>query len=84
MDELASRYDELAAQERTLFQQISTAELSLSALFNYIFQYVDVTNKLIVEDIMSAVHQIELDLRTEMLHLRLEKAIVSCELKKYH
>ncbi len=44
----------------------------------------ELTNKLMVEDTMSTVHQIEMDLRTEMLHLRLEKAIVACELKKYH
>ena len=73
MNDLVSKYDELAAQEQAFFQQIGTAELCLTAIVDYLFLYGDITSKLTVEDIMMAVHQIEIDLRIEMLHLRLEK-----------
>jgi hypothetical protein len=84
MNDLAAKYDELSAQEQEFLKQIGTVELCITAIIDYIFRYGDLTNKLTAEDILIAVHQIEIELRIEMLHLRLEKALVACELKKCH
>ena len=81
MNDLASKYNDLVKQEKAFFKQIDTAELCLIAIFDYTFQYGEVTDKLTLEDMIMAMHQIEMDLRTEMLHLRLEKALVAGELK---
>ncbi|MDB5056300.1 MAG: hypothetical protein JWM44_4350 [Bacilli bacterium] len=84
MNDLAAKYDELSAKEQEFLKQIGTAELCITAIIDYIFRYGDLINKLTAEDILIAVHQIEIELRIEMLHLRLEKSFVACELKKCH
>lgn len=82
MNDLASKYDEMALRENSFYKQIGTAELCITAIINYIFQYGDLTDKLTIEEVLNVIHQIEMDLRTNLLHLRLEKAFVACELKK--
>ena len=57
MTDLNSKYDRLAEQEQVFFKQIGTAELCLIAIFDYVFQYGHLSNKLTVEEIMMAVHQ---------------------------
>lgn len=86
MDDLNAQYEQLVKEGDTYFKQLETAELCLTAIIDYMFRYGDLTDKLTVQDILIAVHRIEIALRAKILDWRLEKALIACELKKvqYH
>ncbi|NEW04686.1 hypothetical protein GK047_01455 [Paenibacillus sp. SYP-B3998] len=83
MNTLAEKYSQLIQQEDSYFKQVRTTEMCMTALFEYTIQYGELLNKLAVEDILNAIHQIEMNMRTELLHLRLEKAFLACAMKEY-
>lgn len=84
VNDLKSKYEQMVVQLDEYFKQVETAELCLTAIINYIFRYGNLTNKITVQEVLDVVHQIEIDLRTKILHLRLEKALVACDLKEVH
>ncbi|CAG7648138.1 hypothetical protein PAESOLCIP111_05535 [Paenibacillus solanacearum] len=60
------------AEERMLMLQIQTYEACTLAVLG--IDRISALHKLTVEDIVSNLHRITLDLQTELLHVRLEKA----------
>ncbi|PUA37102.1 hypothetical protein C8Z91_21890 [Paenibacillus elgii] len=74
MTELTLR-DRLDAEERELMQQIETYEACTMAVLSMTGEQRMSIHKLAVEDIVSILHRITLDLQTELLYVRLEKAL---------
>lgn len=58
-----------------LLNQIRTCELLQSAILNYVHCEGHELHKLTLEDILLAVHNKEIELRTELFHATLEQAI---------
>lgn len=84
MDSLKYTYEKLVIEDDRLSKQLNTTELCTTAIIHYMFRYGNLIDKLWVEHIIEAVHQIEIGLRKEVLTLRLEKALVACELQISH
>ncbi|KZE73142.1 hypothetical protein AV654_32935 [Paenibacillus elgii] len=71
----------LDAEERELMQQIQTYEACTMAVLNRVNDQIRPLHKFAVEDIVSSLHRMTIELQTELLHLRLEKAL--CQLLKH-
>lgn len=84
MENLNEKYEKMIIEEDNFSKQLNTTELCLTAIIHYMFRYGDLADKISVENILAAVYQIEIGLRKDILKLRLEKALVACELKKNH
>ncbi|MFB6365691.1 hypothetical protein ACFCP7_16775 [Paenibacillus elgii] len=69
---LRDRWD---AEERELMRQIQTYEACTMAVLNMVSGQLTSLHKLSVEDIVSTLHRVALDLQTELLYVRLEKAL---------
>ncbi|WP_163852622.1 hypothetical protein [Paenibacillus elgii] len=69
---LRDRWD---VEERELMQQIQTYEACTTAVLNMARDQLTPLHKLAVEDIVSTLHRAALDLQTELLYVRLEKAL---------
>lgn len=82
MDTLNERYEKLVIEDDVFSKRIETSELCLTAIIHYMFRYGDLIDKATVKSILTSVFQIEIQLREEILNLRLEKSLVACELKK--
>jgi hypothetical protein len=61
----------LKVEEQTLIQQINTSEACLMAVLDVVSGGDIEVHKLIVEDILTAIHRIKYELQTELLHVRL-------------
>ncbi|MBP1991886.1 hypothetical protein [Paenibacillus eucommiae] len=81
MDDVMVTYENLALEEDTLVQRIRVCEDCVSVILDYISNKNDSTHILTVEDIVSAIHVIEQDLQTELLHLKLEKGVLANKIK---
>jgi hypothetical protein len=82
-NEMAKKYEALVEQEDSYCKQIITTETCLLAIVDHIFQYGEALDRTGVKDIMETIHHIEINLRSDLLQLRLEKAFLACEMKKY-
>ncbi|KPV61165.1 hypothetical protein QJ48_01440 [Paenibacillus sp. A3] len=71
----------LDAEEQELMQQIQTYEACTMAVLNMATDQVRPLHKFAVEDIVSSLHRMTVELQTELLHLRLEKAL--CQPSKH-
>ncbi len=80
--DLLSKYEELAVEEGVLLQKIETCEACVEAILDCVLKKVDSIHVLTAEDLLTSVHTITTDLRTELLHLRLEKNIIDCKSSK--
>jgi len=80
MDDLRNAYEELVVEEDELIQKIGICEGCVSVIFDYILSNGD-TGVQVGESILSAVHTIDKDLQTELLHIRLEKGILANRIK---
>ncbi|WP_054977734.1 hypothetical protein [Paenibacillus sp. A3] len=67
--------DRLDAEERDLMRQIQTYEACTMAVLDITSGQLLSLHKLAVEDIVSILHRAALDLQTELLYVRLEKAL---------
>lgn len=67
--------DRLDAEEREMMRQIQTYEACTMAVLNMTNGQLKSLHKLAVEDIVSTLHRAALDLQTELLYVRLEKAL---------
>lgn len=67
--------DRLDAEEQELMQQIETYEACTMAVLSMTSEQRMTIHKLAVEEIVSNLHRIALDLQTELLYVRLEKAL---------
>jgi hypothetical protein len=68
-------------QETDLLQRIATCDAYLNALFEFTYYQGTKHNRLTMEDIVSALHAVSTDLRTELVHVQLEKAYLSGEMR---
>ncbi|REK69240.1 hypothetical protein [Paenibacillus paeoniae] len=74
-------YNRYVEQEDTLYQQLETLEQCQVAVFDHIFRYGERFNKDMVEELLRSVHQMEVNVRLELLHLRLKKAFLAYDMK---
>lgn len=74
--------EQFVLEEDELIKRIFTCT-ETSAMVLYLFYEKGLTlDSKTVEDILSAIHNIQQDLETELLHLRIEKTIVATRNKK--
>ncbi|WP_317954586.1 hypothetical protein [Paenibacillus chitinolyticus] len=60
---------------------MATLEQCQHAIFDHIYRYGEVFDKLMAEEVLLAVHQLEDAVRLELFHLKLAKAFLAFELK---
>lgn len=73
-DDLFKKLERLVEEETALLQKVRTCEECVFAVLGHLFQHNDKVHVMMVEDVLTLVHNKETELRTELLHLRLEKA----------
>lgn len=73
-NELFKKLERLVVEETLLLKKVRTCEECVFAVLGHLFQHNDEVHVLTVEDVLTLVHNKETELRTELLHLRLEKA----------
>jgi len=81
MTETAEHYEQLVLEEDGLVAKIRLCEECQWMLLELLSRHGE-TGRDIGEEIVTTVHTIEQDLRTELLHLRLEKGIMSESMRK--
>lgn len=74
-DENLTEYESLALEENELLDKLRTCQIMIEAIMNAIVEERDSLQLLTVEDVLTEIHTLELELRTELLHLRLEKTL---------
>lgn len=81
MSVLAEKYEKVVEMENDLINRIATCDACLTALFEFTYYQGRQHNRLTLEDIVSALHTVSTDLRTELVHVQLEKAFLSGEMR---
>jgi hypothetical protein len=81
MTEIAARYEQIVEEETERIGRIKTCEAYINALLEYTYHNGDQHHRLTVEDILTAVFTMGSHLRTELLHVQFEKAMLSCRMK---
>ncbi|RTE11193.1 hypothetical protein [Paenibacillus whitsoniae] len=79
---IAEHYEQIVEEETELMERIRTCEAYLNAILEQTYRNGDQHHKLTVEDILTAVFTISSELRTELLHVQFEKALLSCRMKQ--
>ncbi|WP_058300639.1 hypothetical protein [Gorillibacterium timonense] len=74
-------YEKLVDEEDELLAKIELCEGCQWSLLEYVSRYGEM-GRAIGEEIITNIHHIEQDLRTELLHLRLEKGFLAETMKK--
>lgn len=83
MQNLSEQYEHLVCQEDELIRNIQTCEEILSLLLDYIYkQNLDLRGNTMSE-IIQSIHHMEGKMRSDLLQTRIEKTILSCQMKKY-
>lgn len=75
--ELFEEYSHLEDEETKLLERVQTYEECVAAILGHLFKYGDKIDLLTVEDVLTLVHNKELELRTELLHLQLTKVLAA-------
>ncbi|XID94122.1 hypothetical protein ACF3MZ_06245 [Paenibacillaceae bacterium WGS1546] len=83
MSERMNTYNNYVEQEDSFYRQLETLEQCQCAMFEYIYRYGEQFDKQMVEEVMLNVHQLEVNVRVELLHLRLAKAFLAYEMKPH-
>jgi len=68
-------------QEDVFYKQLGTLEQCQGAILEHIYRYGERFDKVMVEEVLLNVHQLEDKVRLELLHLKLAKAFLAFELK---
>lgn len=76
------QYKRMVEQEDSYLNQITTVEMCIMAILDHIYRYGEHFDRTGVKDILESVHQIEKNLRTDLINMRLEKAFLAYEMKK--
>ncbi|MCP3779386.1 hypothetical protein [Paenibacillus sp. MZ03-122A] len=71
-------YNCYVEQEDSYYKKLETLEQCQHALFDHIYRYGEIFDKLMVEEVLLAIHQLE---DKELLHLKLEKVFLAFEMK---
>lgn len=80
MNNLQRKYENLLEEERMLTERIGSCEECVETILDYIAKKANTIHVLTAEEIVSALHNMGKDLRTELLHVKLERSIVSNKL----
>jgi len=73
-------YNRYVEQEDSYYKQLATLEQCQQAIFDHIFRYGEIFDKLMAEEVLLVAHQLEDKVRLELLHLKLAKAFLAFEL----
>lgn len=74
-------YNDYVELEDSNYKKLETLEQCQQAIFDHIYRHGEIFDKLMVEEVLLAVHQLEDKVRMELLYLKLEKAFLAFELK---
>jgi hypothetical protein len=81
MNHLIIKRQKLILEENILKQQVETCEMYQSSMFDFTVSQGKSFHRLTIEDILLAIHRLEINLRTELFHLKLEQALITSEIK---
>ncbi|UHA73726.1 hypothetical protein [Paenibacillus sp. 481] len=81
MSHLIEKLEQLYERESVVNERLETCIAYQSAILDYTIQEGFRCHQTAIEDILLAVHRVEMDLRTEVCHLKLAKALVSSEVR---
>ncbi|NQX66655.1 hypothetical protein HQN90_11005 [Paenibacillus alba] len=70
-----SEYESIVHEENELLDKLRTCQSIIEAILYAFAEERDSIHLLTVEDVLMEIHSLELELRTELLHLRLDKVI---------
>jgi urease accessory protein UreE len=73
MNEIKERYEKLVLEEDDLNNKIKTCQTAIDAVMMAVLKEGDSLHMLTTEDVIVAIHKLEMDARTELLHLQLRK-----------
>jgi len=74
-------YNRCVEQEDTFYQQLETLEQCQVAVYDHIFRYGERFNKAMAREVLRTVHQLEVNVRLELLQLRLDKAFLAYDME---
>lgn len=74
-------YAQFVSDEDQLVRRISTCDEITATIIDLMYQQGDAFHSSTVEEILMAIHRVQQDLQTELLHTRLEKAVVAYKQK---
>lgn len=83
MQNLSEQYEHMVFREDELIRNIQTCEEILSLLLDYIYKQNHDGRGNTMSEIIQSIHQMEGKLRGDLLQTRIEKTILSCQMKKY-
>lgn len=78
---LVEQYKQFIEQEDSYLNQITTVEMCISAIIDYMYRYGEAFDRTGVKDILESVHEIEMNLRSDLLQLRVEKVFLAYDMK---
>jgi hypothetical protein len=81
MSETMTTYNRYIEEEDKLYKQLNTLELCQCALFDHISRYGKQFNKLTAEEVLLNINELEVNVRLELLHVRMEKAFLAHGMK---
>jgi len=70
-------YERFVAEENQICRRIETLDIIQSSILSTVYKYGPELDTLTAEDVLMAVHRIHQDLLTELIHVRLEKSVLS-------
>jgi hypothetical protein len=75
------QYKRMVEQEDSYLNQITTVEMSIAAIIDHIYRHGEHFDRTGVKDILESVHEVERNLRSDLLQLRLEKVFLAYDMK---
>lgn len=82
MNDLNVRYERLAEKADRLTEEIEMVEAYVEAMLSYTHKHGERYQMTLIEDVLNAVFTVESDRRQHLLHVRFEKALLSCHIQK--
>ncbi len=81
MSDMREQYEHLVCEEDALHSEIKTCQIVVDTILSAVHKEAGCLNILIAEEILEFVHQLEVNARTDILHLRLEKSKLAYEIE---
>lgn len=81
MKHLIEKLEQLYARETVLHERLATCMAYQTAILDFTIQEGYRSHRTVIEDIMFAVHRVEMDIRMEGCRLKLEKVLISSEIR---
>ncbi|TXK75441.1 hypothetical protein [Paenibacillus sp. N3.4] len=81
MSEEMLKYEQLVLEEDELVSKIHTCQTAINAVMDAVLKEGKSLHMLMVEDVITMVHGLEIDCQTNLLHLRLKKFLLAYEIR---